>query len=404
MENKDLHKLKIEKPAKAAGFRRRRRYIYWLAAGASALFAAFFLLTDIFGASSVKATTVSMTYPSQELTVLNASGYVVAQRKASVAAKTTGRLVWIGVEEGSRVKKGEAIARLENNDVLASMDQAKANLKASHDNLRQAKAELDDAALDLKRKKELLSREFIARSDYDTAFARYQKASGAFEAADSAIAANKAALAGVEVALEYTLIRAPFDAVVLTKNADLGDIITPLGATANVQSAVVTIADMRSLEVEVDVSESNIGKVKPGMPCEIQLDAVAETRFMGKVHTVVPTADRSKASVMVKVFFNETDPRILPEMSSKVAFLSRELKPEEKTPRTTVERSSVISRGKENFLFLIKDGRAVETPVELGERIGEGVEVLKGVKPGDRAVLNPPGRLKNNSKIKIIEG
>ncbi len=403
MENRDLSKLKIERPAKITG-KKRRSYIYRMAGVVIVLLALFMAYFYVFAAFPVKATTASLTYPSQELTLLNASGYVVAERKASVAAKTTGRLVWIGVEEGSRVKKGEVLARLENDDVLAAKDQAEANLKVAYDNLKQAKAELDDATLNLRRNKDLLDREFIARSDYDTAFARYQKAVGAFDGANSAIAANKAALQSARVFLEYTLIRAPFDAVVLTKNADLGDIITPLGATANVQSAVVTIADLRSLLVEADVSESNIGKVKPNMPCEIQLDAIPDVRFMGRVHMIVPTADRSKATVMVKVRFTELDQRVLPEMSAKVAFLSREIKPGEKTPWTTVERSAVASRGGKSFVFIIKDSRVTEAPVELGESIGDMVEILKGIKAGDRVVLNPPGRLKTGSRIKIIEG
>ena len=132
-----------------------------------------------------------------------------------------------------------------------------------------------------------------------------------------------------KVAVEYTQIRAPFDAVVLTKNADVGDIVTPIGAAANAKAAVVTIADMDSLRVEADVSESNLEKVKVGQPCEIQLDALPETRFPGQVHMIVPTADRSKATVMVKVRFLDPDPRILPEMSAKVAFLSRSVNPEE---------------------------------------------------------------------------
>lgn len=403
MENKDLSKLKIERPAKITG-KKRRRYIYRMAGAAIVLLALFMAYFYVFAAFPVKATTVSLTYPSQELTLLNASGYVVAERKSSVASKTTGRLVWLGVEEGSRVKKGEVLARLENDDVLAAMAQAEANLKVAYDNLKQAKAELDDATLSLKRNKDLLNRNFIARSDYDTAFARYQKALGGYDAANSAIAANKAALQSAKVALEYTLIRAPFDAVVLTKNADLGDIITPLGAAANVQAAVVTIADLSSLLVEADVSESNIGKVKLKMPCEIQLDAIPDARFMGVVHMIVPTADRSKATVMVKVRFNERDPRVLPEMSAKVAFLSRELKPDEFTPRTTVERSALVSRGGKNFVFIIKGNRAEEAQVELGETAADMVGILKGAKAGDRVVLNPPGRLKNGSRIKIAEG
>ena len=144
--------------------------------------------------------------------------------------------------------------------------------------------------------------------------------------------ASNAALEGANVAIEYTLIRAPFDAIVLTKNADIGDIVTPIGAAANAKAAVVTIADMNSLEVEADVSESNLSQIRVGQPCEIQLDALPQARFRGAVHMIVPTADRSKATVMVKVRFVDKDPRILPEMSAKVAFLSRPVKQKTRNP------------------------------------------------------------------------
>ncbi len=153
-------------------------------------------------------------------------------------------------------------------------------------------------------------------------------------AAESGIRANEAALAAANIQMEYTLIRAPFDAVVLTKNADIGDIVTPLAAVAEAKSAVVTIADMDSLQVEADVAESNVGQVRAGQPCEIQLDALPERRLRGEVHVVVPTGDRTKATVMVKVKFIDQDPRILPEMSAKVSFLSKPLADVEQKPRT----------------------------------------------------------------------
>ncbi len=169
--------------------------------------------------------------------------------------------------------------------------------------------------------------------------------------------ASEAALKGAEVAVEYTLIRAPFDAVVLTKNADVGDIVTPIGAAANAKAAVVTVADMDSLKVEADVSEANLELVRVGQPCEIQLDALPEARFRGRVHMIVPTADRSKATVMVKVGFVDEDPRILPEMSAKVAFLSRPPTAAEKEPRTAVARSAVVEQEQQDRRFC-DQGRA----------------------------------------------
>ena len=162
--------------------------------------------------------------------------------------------------------------------------------------------------------------------------------------------------------MRYTFIRAPFDAVVLTKNADVGDIVAPLGAAATARAAVVTIADMDSLLVEADVSESNLQKVKIGRPCEIQLDALPENRFRGTVHMIVPTADRSKASVMVKVKFLDKDDRILPEMSAKVAFLERSVTLEEQKPKTALNSNAIMMHNNTRSVFLVNENRVHKTP------------------------------------------
>jgi RND family efflux transporter MFP subunit len=190
---------------------------------------------------------------------------------------------------------------------------------------------------------------------------------------------------------------------VLTKNADIGDIVTPIGAASTAKAAVVTLADMSSLKVEADVSESNIEKLKVGQPCQIQLDAIPDERFGGTVHMIVPTADRTKATVMVKVNFNHLDSRILPEMSAKVAFLSRAVSEDEKKPRTAVNIKAVVDRNSKKYLFLVRKGRAVETPVTTGAVFGDMVELTSGAASGDKAVLSPPGRLKDGSRIKINE-
>ena len=400
----DISKLKIEKAPAAFHTKRRKKLFYWIIALLIILLAGLFYFEGIFTpAVSVEVVSVVQMYPSQTFTLLNASGYVVAQRKAAVASKVTGLLVSMTVEEGSRVKKGQIIARLENEDVTAAKDQAEANLSVAHHNLEQAKAELQDATLTINRYKELLSHDYVSRADYDASEARYKRAIAAVDAAEAAIKANKAALQAANVNIEYTLIRAPFDSVVLTKNADVGDIVTPIGAAAEAKAAVVTIADMDSLQVEVDVSESNLGNVQVGQPCEIQLDALPEYRFQGLVHMIVPTADRSKATVMVKVRFIDKDPRILPEMSAKVAFLSRAVKPEEQKPRTVVNSNAVIIHKDKNLVFLVKDNRAIETPVTTGEKLGDMIEVLSGVKAGDKVVLKPVDKLRDGKRIKIIE-
>ncbi len=404
MANEDLSQLKIDKTREVYSPRKRRRTAYRIAGICLLVFLGILYMKGVFTpAVEVEAANVTMVYPSQTFTLLNASGYVVAQRKAAVASKVTGRLVSLSVEEGSRVKAGQVIARLESDDVNAALDQAEANLNAARHNLEQAKAELDDAEVSFSRNKELIGQGFVSRAEYDASEARYKKAAAAVAAAEAAIKAGRAALQSANVAVEYTVIRAPFDAVVLTKNADIGDIVTPIGAAADAKAAVVTIADMESLQVEVDVSESNLQMVKRGQPCEILLDALPEDRFRGEVHMIVPTADRTKATVMVKVRFLDRDSRVLPEMSAKVAFLSREVSKDEQKPRTALSPAAVVTRNGKKFVFLIGDKRVTETQVTLGEQLGDMVEVLSGVKAGDRIVLRPMNRMRNGLRIKVAE-
>jgi RND family efflux transporter MFP subunit len=404
MADEDLLKLKIDKSKVILRPRKRKRLIYWTLAVISIIVLGWLYAKGIFTPSiKVQVVTVTQIYPSQAFTVLNASGYVVPQRKSALASKVTGRLIWLGVEEGSHVKKNQVVARLENEDVTAAKNQVEANLNVALSNIEQVKAELRDATLSFNRNKQLISRGVIAQSVYDDALARYEKAVAAVTSAEATLKANSAALEGANVALEYTLIRAPFDAVVLTKDADVGDIVTPLGAAANAKASVVTIADMSSLEVEADVSESNLSQIRVGQPCEIQLDAVPGERFRGAIHMLVPTADRSKATVMVKVRFIDKDSRILPEMSAKVAFLSRPVTGEEKKPRTALNQAAMVNRKGRKVVFLAKGNTVVENPVSLGGPMGDMVEILEGVKVGDQVVLNPSDRLKNGSKIKIVE-
>jgi RND family efflux transporter MFP subunit len=352
---------------------------------------------------TVQVSALQSVYPSQTFTVLNASGYVVAQRKAAVASKITGRLIALSVEEGSKVSQGEVIARLENEDSQAELSRAHANLHLSRSTLDQAKAELEDAQLNHRRNEQLVAKGFVAQSTVDASEARYKRAKAAVAAQEAAIRAGEAALEEAKVLVEYSNIRAPFDGVVLTKNADIGDIVTPLGAAANAKAAVVTMADMNSLQVEVDVSESNISQVRVGQPCEIRLDAFPDLRFKGHVHMIVPTADRTKASVLVKVAFKEMNPRILPEMSAKVAFLSKEILPEEEKPLKSVPGSAVVSRGGRNVVFLLDGERAVERPVRTGRRLDAMVEIVEGIGAGDKVVANPGSDLKSGTRVRTPE-
>jgi RND family efflux transporter MFP subunit len=259
-----------------------------------------------------------------------------------------------------------------------------------------------DALRNLKRIKELLAQGVVSQADFDAVEARERRSKAALAAAAANLAVSRANLEGAGVSIDYTRIRAPFDGVVLTKNADVGDIVTPLGAAANAKASVVTIADLDSLRVEADVSESSLEKVKKGQSCEILLDALPQDRFKGVVHSIVPTADRSKATVMVKVSFLTRDPRILPEMSAKVAFLERPAKGEEQQPKVMLPKAALVKRDNKNYVYLLKGDSVIETEVQTVAGEGELVEV-KGVKAGDKVAVKPLDRLSNSSKVKTVQ-
>ena len=399
MDNPDISKLAIDRSAAPAA-RPRRRLWAWVAGAAVLAAVGIAGFTALGGARTVETAAVTTAYPSQAVTLLNATGYVVAQRKAAVASKATGRLEWLGVMEGSRVRKDEVIARLENRDVTAQREQAAANVKVAAANLEQTRAELRDAEANLKRSQDLAAKSYISGSALDSAVARFDKARAGVQSGEASLAVAQANLKVADVALDQTLIRAPFDGVVLTKSANVGDTITPFSQAADTKGAVVTIADMDTLEVEADVAESSLGKVKVGQPCEIQLDAVPDHRFPGVVNRIVPTVDRAKATVLVKIKFLERDSRVLPDMSAKVAFLEREVSAGDRKPVTVVPKQAVVERAGEKAVFVVKDGRAVLTRVEGGRAIGDLVQVA-GVAAGDRVIVKPLDRLADGDRVKV---
>jgi RND family efflux transporter MFP subunit len=334
-------------------------------------------------------TSVSLQSPSQSDAVLQASGYVVAQRKASVASKGTGRLAYLGVVEGDKVKKNQIIARLEDSDIRAQLDEANANLKLYE-------AQLMEAENNFKRQQELFNAKVVSKSQLETAETNYNRILASIQLA-------KAQIQSIEVALENMIIRAPFDGTVLTKNADVGEIVAPLAAGINSRGNVVTIADMTSLQVEADVSESNIQKITAGQDCEISLDAYPNLRYAGFVDKIVPTADRSKATVLVKVGFKNYDSRVLPEMSAKVLFLK------EKEEQTDIDEpallmvplSALATRNEKNVVYKVIDNKAVEIQISTGREFGNYIEVLSGIENGEQVIDNPGQQITDGVSVSV---
>ncbi|HKZ22122.1 MAG TPA: efflux RND transporter periplasmic adaptor subunit [candidate division Zixibacteria bacterium] len=390
-EKPDLSSLRIERESNYRPPRKWWRWVLGLSIIPILVIVYLLIMRQVSPGLSVQVGTATLLSESQAQALLTASGYVVAQRQAAVSSKATGRLKYIGVVEGDKVKEGQIIARLENADIAAELERAKANLAL-------AKAESTEAALFYQRQKKLYERTLISKLELEMAEARYQKTLASVEA-------NRAGVKAAEVALENTLIRAPFDGTVLTKSAEVGEMVAPFAATASSRGAVVTIADMNSLEVEADVAEANIERVKAGQPCRITLDAYPSTSYSGKVSKIVPTADRTRATVLVKIAFNKLDQRVLPEMSAKISFLPETAKVNfgNQDVMVAVPNSAVTNRDGVKMVFLLEGNTAKSVPVGTGKVLGDWTEIKEGVKPGDKVILAPPGSLASGVKVKTSQ-
>ncbi|MFH2035593.1 MAG: efflux RND transporter periplasmic adaptor subunit [Candidatus Zixiibacteriota bacterium] len=391
--NADLSALKINREERSGppGAWKKWLHLLWLLVPVILYFGYQAAIKKVTPSLKVKVDTVRYITGSTASSELVATGYVVAQIKAAVSSKATGRLQKINVEEGDTLLKGDIIAELEGDDILADLDLMKAYLK-------QARADSVATSLNYNRKKTLLDQALISNEEFETATAYYVRALADVEA-------KMASVRAVEVALENTIIRAPFDGTVLTKNADIGEMVAPMAASASSRGAVVQMADMSSLEVEADVSESNINKVVIGQPCEIFLDAYPNDKYHGYVKKIVPTADRARATVMTKIAFLKKDERVIPEMSARVNFLQKaSVSVSDKIDSVlAVDSDAIATRDGNKKIFIItSDGTIVEKSVTIGRKLGEVTEIISGAMVGERAVKSPPGGLKTGDKIEII--
>ncbi len=401
MSQADLSKLSLNKsaPQQALAKRRKKRVAKWIAiAVAIAVAGGFFANRQANAPLPVEIGSVTTAFPTQGFTLLNATGRVVAAKKAAVSTKATGRLEFLGVQEGSKVKAGDVIARIEAFDVNATRDQARAGAQAARANLEQGKAELIDAEANFKRQQDLFDKKFVSAALLDTAKARVDRARATISSLNASIGVADAQTRAAGVSVEQTLIRAPFDGVILTKNANVGDIITPFSSASGSIGAVVTMADMTTLEVESDVAEASIGKIVVGAPAEITLDALQDVRLLGEVSRIVPTVDRAKATVLVKVAFVEKDARVLPDMSAKVSFLKQKPTDADRKPVVVVRKEAIAERDGKANVFVVADNKTKLTAITKGREIGELVEV-SGVKAGDKVVLKPAEKLANDASV-----
>ncbi len=388
----DLSALKIDR-LKEERIKRRRwpKLIPWILIVGLLVVGYFLLIDKLKQGSTVDTTTVRLVKGSSAQATLSASGYVVAQRQSAVASKATGRLIYMNVEEGDRVEEGELIARVESDDVEAALDIAEANLQF-------AIADSADAAAKYRRNQKLFQAGSITEEQLQTYESNYQKAI-------ATVNARRAQVRSAQISVDNTYITAPFTGKVLTKIAEIGDIVAPMASSASSRGAVVTLADMNSLEVEADVSEANIQKVRIDQPCNIVLDAYPDVSYNGYVKNIVPIANRASATIMTRIAFNKLDSLIYPEMSARVYFMGEDLKDlqVEEPSFVGVSQNAVIEEDGQQYVFRIEGEIARKVPVETGKTVARTVEILEGLEIGDEVVLTPSSSLKDGDKIKISE-
>ncbi|MFZ0828745.1 MAG: efflux RND transporter periplasmic adaptor subunit [Verrucomicrobiia bacterium] len=341
---------------------------------------------------------------SGERTVLNASGYVTARRAATVSSKVTGKVIEVLIEEGMKVKEGQVVARLDDTNVKTGLDVAEAQLASSKAALEETRAQLKQADHEFQRTTALVKQNIASPSDLDLAEsnAKSLQAHLAQQELDVTVAERQVAL--WQQQMDDMVIRAPFAGVVTTKDAQPGEMISPVSAGGGfTRTGIGTVVDMDSLEVEIDVNESYINRVQPGQPVEATLDAYPDWKIPCKVIAIIPTADRQKSTVKVRVGFDKLDPRILPEMAVKVAFHEASGGPATANRIVTVPKSAVQSQDEKDIVFVVQNGRAERRAVTVNSTDGDEAVIGAGVSAGERVVVDPPPGLADGASVEELK-
>jgi RND family efflux transporter MFP subunit len=335
--------------------------------------------------------------------VLDASGYVTARRQATVSAKITGKVTEVTIEEGMRVEEGAVLARLDDTEAKAQLALTRAQLAVASSQEGEIRALLQQAENDYTRSQELYNRQLVSAQAIDAARAQRDTLRARLVANTEQVRAARESVAVAEVQLANTVIRAPFSGVVVTKSAQPGEMISPISAGGGfTRTGIGTIVDMDSLEIQVDVNESFINRVAADQPVEATLNAYPDWKIPGAVIAIIPTADRSKATVKVRIGIRSKDPRIVPDMGVRVAFLDpRPATPVRAAPGVLVPADAVRAEGSEGVVFVVADGKAARRAVTLGKTVGTEREVLTGVKAGERVVVSPPPSLADGAAVRV---
>ena len=340
--------------------------------------------------------------------VLDASGYVTARRQATVSAKITGKVTEVLIEEGQQVKEGDVLARLDDTEAKAQLSLSQAQLTAARSQLAELRALLVQAERDYDRQQELLRRELVAEQSMDAARAQRDMVRARLGNLEEQVRVAQESVAVARVQVDNTEIRAPFSGVVVAKAAQPGEMISPISAGGGfTRTGIGTIVDMDSLEIQVDVNESFINRVAAGQPVEAVLNAYPDWRIPGEVIAIIPSADRNKATVKVRVALRQKDRRIVPDMGVRVSFLSAPSAPG--TPLAggagvLVPAAAVRVEGKAGIVFVVADDKVQRRSVTLGQSVGPDRQVLSGLSAGERVVLSPPASLGDGTAVKLAAG
>ncbi len=394
--------LRIERGAESNPGKRGSPLAYILVAAAVIAAAAAFWWSARPKAVEVRTAAARAAAKSDgELTVLNASGYVTARREATISSKITGKVTDVLVEEGMSVAQGQVLARLDDTNVVASLGLARAQLASARTMLAETQVRLDEAEQDLRRQTELVEKNVVSQSDFDHAKASALafKAHLAQQAEDVNVAERTVAV--WQQQLDDTVMRAPFAGIVTSKNAQPGEMISPISAGGGfTRTGICTVVDMESLEIEIDVNEAYINRVEAGQPVEATLDAYPEWKIPCKVIAIIPTADREKSTVKVRIGFDRLDPRILPEMSAKVAFRAAagERRPEARA--VLVPRSAVRQEDGRDVVMVVAAGRAERRAVTVGSTTESEAALSAGLAEGERVVIDGPKDLEDGATVK----
>ena len=344
---------------------------------------------------SVEIATVSSRQAGTQAAVLNATGYVTARRRATVSSKITGKVIEVNIEEGMSVTEGQVLARLDGETQRAAVSLALAQTEAARQNVSESEVRLKEAHINLARLTKLVGVGYSTAAEVDAARAAVDSLDARINAAREQVRVAERHVAVERTNLDSTIIRAPFAGVVISKDAQPGEMVSPVSAGGGfTRTGIGTIVDMASLEIEVDVNESYINRVRPEQGVTAVLDAYPEWQIPSRVITTIPSADRQKATVLVRIGFLELDPRILPDMGVKVTFLrdNDEAAPAAK-PATLVPKGAIRTEGQQSYVFVVQNDRVDRRAITTGGADGDRIEVLAGVNAGDRVVVSPPAEL-----------